>query len=84
MTGRLWRRAVLGLAALAAFSALFSWAARRGVWPQLSPGALHNWDQWIGLAGGLLIFLLLLRPRLNDWRRRTGDSTRIGHDDEVS
>jgi len=67
MNGRLfWRGAALGLAALAVFSALFSWAASRGHWPHLPPGAFHDWDLWIGLAGGLLILLLLLRTRRSD------------------
>jgi hypothetical protein len=64
MTGRrFWRATALGLAALAVFSILFSLAAWRHVWPELPPGAFHNTDQWLGLAGGLVILLLLLRPR---------------------
>ena len=72
MTGRrFWRGAALGLAALAVFSALFSWIASRDHWPQLPPGAFHDWDQWTGLAGGLLILLLLLRKRNSDRGRET-------------
>jgi hypothetical protein len=46
---------------LALFSTLFSLAAWYDWWPRLPPGALHDTDLWAGLAGGLLLLVLLLR-----------------------
>jgi hypothetical protein len=60
---RLARLSVFALAGLALFSLLFTLAARRGLWPQLPPGALHDTDLWAGLAGGIVILFLLLKPR---------------------
>ncbi len=48
---------------LALFSALFSLAARRGLWPELPPGALHNTDLVAGLIGGVALFVLLVRVK---------------------
>lgn len=53
----------VGLAALALFSAIFTFLAERGLWPALPPGAFHDWDLWIGLAGGVLLLWVLV------WRR---------------
>jgi len=76
VTGRrFWRAAVLGLAALALFSVLFSLAAWHRVWPELPAGAFHNTDQWLGLAGGVVILLLLLRPLGPTEGRRRGTGT---------
>jgi len=69
VTGRsFWRGAAFSVVGLAVFSALFSLAAKRGLWPQLAPGALHNTDLWAGLAAGVVLLLLLLRGG----ERRTG------------
>lgn len=50
-----------GLAALALFSAIFTFLAERGLWPALPPGALHDSDLWAGLIGAALLLILLLR-----------------------
>jgi hypothetical protein len=63
---RLGRLSVFALAGLALFSLLFTLVARRGLWPQLPPGALHDTDLWAGLAAGVAILVLLLRPRRTD------------------
>jgi hypothetical protein len=68
---------ILGLAGLAVFSLAFSFAAERGLWPELPPGALHDSDLWAGLAGGAVLVVLLLRPERNQrGGRETGGKER--------
>jgi hypothetical protein len=56
------RIVLFGLAGLAIFSAIFSYAVFRGWWPTLMPGIFHDVDLWAGFAGVIiLLFLLLLR-----------------------
>jgi len=57
------RLAIFCILGLALFSLAFTLAAKRGLWPQLPPGALHDTDLWAGLAGGVVILFLLLKPR---------------------
>jgi hypothetical protein len=57
------RLAIFCILGLALFSLAFTVAAKRGLWPQLPPGALHDTDLWAGLAAGVVILVLLLRPR---------------------
>ena len=56
------RLAIFCLVGLALFSIAFTFAARRGLWPSLPPGALHDTDLWAGLAAGVVILFLLLKP----------------------
>ncbi|HEX7253671.1 MAG TPA: hypothetical protein VF376_12370 [Thermoanaerobaculia bacterium] len=57
------RLAIFCLVGLALFSIAFTVAAKRGLWPPLPPGALHDTDLWAGLATGVVILFLLLKPR---------------------
>ncbi|HEY6929085.1 MAG TPA: hypothetical protein VJA66_05355 [Thermoanaerobaculia bacterium] len=57
------RLAIFCLVGLAFFSIAFTVVAKRGLWPSLPPGALHDTDLWAGLAAGVTILFLLLRPR---------------------
>ena len=58
-----WRIVLLGLAALALFSALFSYAVFRGWWPTLMPGIFHDVDLWAGWVGAVAFLFLLILPR---------------------
>ena len=73
------RWALVGLSALALFSLLFSLAADNGLWPSLPAGALHGTDLIAGVAAGLGLLWLLLRPKraatsVQDETRRRGDA----------
>ena len=57
------RLVLFGLAGLAVFSALFSYAIFRGWWPTLPPGTFHDTDLWFGFAGVLGIVCVLLFSR---------------------
>ncbi len=53
-----------GVFGIALFSALFSLAAGRGLWPELAPGVLHDTDLVAGLIGAVVALLALwLRSR---------------------
>src|SRR5713101_7807945 len=57
------RMVLFGLAGLAIFSAIFSYAVFRGWWPTLPPGIFHDVDLWAGFAGGAALLLLLVLRR---------------------
>lgn len=64
--GRQRRKMVFGgVLGVALFSALFSLAAGRGLWPELAPGVLHDTDLVAGLIGAVVVLLAL-------WLRRRG------------
>ena len=52
---------LLGAGVLALFAILFTAGSALGVWPLLPPGAFLGWDLSVGLAGGLLLLLSLVR-----------------------
>ena len=58
---------LLGAGALALFAILFTAGSALGVWPLLPPGAFLGWDLSVGLAGGLLLLVSLVR-RDPAWR----------------
>ena len=57
------RMVLFGLAGLAIFSAIFSYAVFRGWWLTLPPGIFHDVDLWAGFAGGAALLLLLVLRR---------------------
>ena len=57
------RLVLFGLAGLAIFSMLFSYAVFRGWWPTLEPGVFHDVDLWAGFAGGAALLFLLVSRR---------------------
>ena len=60
------RLTIFCILGLALFSLVFTFGARRGLWPSLPPGALHDTDLWAGLAAGIAILFLLLKPSRSD------------------
>ena len=57
------RTVVFCAIAITLFSTLYTLAAFYDWWPRLPPGALHDTDLWAGFAGGILLFVLLLRRK---------------------
>ena len=57
------RLVLLGLAGLAIFSMLFSYAVFHGWWPTLDAGIFHDVDLWAGFAGAAALLALLCLRR---------------------
>ena len=57
------RLALFALAAVAAFSVIFTQIAQAGRWPPTPSNFLHDTDLWIGIAAGAALLVLLLRFR---------------------